>query len=817
MVRPARHLTVAFSVLFLAGALSAQDRPSERTVSLGRPAKPARLILTTEPEAIKLRLGNDTSSLPVPEAEKIDVEPLDLEGGTKLALVRATGRDATAAALLGRPPGSGPRILWTGRLDPHGDPGERVADVIVSEDRTGDGLPDIVVASYDERSRICGQQRTLLHARVLDPVSLALKPLRQEPFDPARSGSVVSLKAAREASGFTSPPLLKALRFVSFSSRRHDESAGAAEPDTGDPLTDGNPATSWVEAGGAGGKDEFATANRGASNWPIKAIALVLATSDPAAAKKLRRPKSFWIVGDDEPPLRVTVDEDPAGNPGGRYWVALPRPLGWKCLSVVLDESYPATSTRAGAALAEVEVYTELDTGKGAERLVQELAENGKAAAEAARLLSGMEPDAVALLADRLPSMSSQGRRRAVRVLTAWAAKSGQARETLALAARDSDEDVAREGLRGLLGSGPAGFQLVAELVKEPGPNGDRAARDFARAAPAEALTALLEAVSSAGGVDRKLLREALEVAAERGAEGVRESISLWAKQAQEPGALAAVALALSTTTKLGETALELALQAIARAESFEDLWRLVQACRGLPADTQVDGWLEKIARNEKRWMLRAAAVEALRERGAPGLRAVALAALKDKYPRVRSEAVKAFAAGGKDLVLLAAHARKDNWPMVRAAAVEGLAGVMGSGSTRVLLEALRDPAEVVRAAAVRSLAQRKEKSAWESVEKRLQDEEEWPVVIAEAIGFARELCLQESAAALRQVVARGIEPGAWEKDVELAAQAVEALALIGGPEARAAIKAASGADAPALLRATARRAGRSSARCAPP
>jgi len=153
---------------------------------------------------------------------------------------------------------------------------------------------------------------------------------------------------------------------------------------------------------------------------------------------------------------------------------------------------------------------------------------------------------------------------------------------------------------------------------------------------------------------------------------------------------------------------------------------------------------------------------------------------------------------------------------MVRAAAVTALAGVDEPGTGGVLLDALGDPAKSVRAAAVRSLARRRETDAWNRVAERLQDEDEWPVVMAEAIGFARALCLADALPVLRRVVNRGLQPGAWEKDVELAAQAIETLALTGGPEVRSTLEAAMAPTAPALLRATAKRASRSRKRCKP-
>jgi hypothetical protein len=99
-------------------------------------------------------------------------------------------------------------------------------------------------------------------------------------------------------------------------------------------------------------------------------------------------------------------------------------------------------------------------------------------------------------------------------------------------------------------------------------------------------------------------------------------------------------------------------------------------------------------------------------------------------------------------------------------------------------------------------------------VEKRLLDEGEWPVVMTEAVSFARRLCISRSAKTLRQVVDRGLKPEPWMPDVDLAALALETLVHIGAPEAESAIRAASSPAAPALLRTTADRAANSQDRC---
>src|SRR5690606_1704697 len=104
-----------------------------------------------------------------------EVEAVALARGASVAVVR--GRDETGrVAVLVAMRGGRPEVVWTGRLDPHGDPGERTADVLSLEDRTGDGAVDVVVAQTREGVGLCGQPPALLHPRALDPASGELRP-----------------------------------------------------------------------------------------------------------------------------------------------------------------------------------------------------------------------------------------------------------------------------------------------------------------------------------------------------------------------------------------------------------------------------------------------------------------------------------------------------------------------------------------------------------------------------------------------------------------------------------------------------------------
>ena len=50
-------------------------------------------------------------------------------------------------------------------------------DAVEVADRDGDHHPDLIVGAYDERVRVCGQDKALLEPRALDPKTLALRPV----------------------------------------------------------------------------------------------------------------------------------------------------------------------------------------------------------------------------------------------------------------------------------------------------------------------------------------------------------------------------------------------------------------------------------------------------------------------------------------------------------------------------------------------------------------------------------------------------------------------------------------------------------------
>jgi HEAT repeat protein len=210
--------------------------------------------------------------------------------------------------------------------------------------------------------------------------------------------------------------------------------------------------------------------------------------------------------------------------------------------------------------------------------------------------------------------------------------------------------------------------------------------------------------------------------------------------------------------------------------------------------------------------MLRDAALRGLSEREASTRAAAARAALDDDYPRVRVAAIEMLHADSESRRALVERARRDSWPMVRAAAVDALG--RHPDAVTVVRRALDDDSQRVRAAAVRALTAQRDRASVDAIAARLMDDDEWPEVIGASIAYARTLCSEALAEALVAVVRRAIRPDPWAPDVELAVEAVDALAGIGGPDAETMLRRVEDPTVPAALRAAAARARTSPRRC---
>lgn len=807
------RLSLALALLcpLLAPAPSAAQAPLPHEIDLGAPPRPFTLRVEATDEGPVLvveapRGAEVESALPIPSVEAATVESVEVAAGHRVAIVRATGGDAEAAALVAV---SGRRaaVLWTGRTDLHGDPGERIADVLSLEDRTSDGLPDVVVGVRREGATLCGEDATLLMPRAYDPASGRMRPvvLARVPSDG------LSVTATRESPGPSGPPLLRSLSPTGASSHAGHGDATQLSPPRA--LTDGRPDTFWAEGRGGPGTGELVTL-RWTARFPIHAFAIIAgATGD--AGPQLGRVRRFWLVGDDSR-IRVQMPEDAGLHPGERYWIVPPEPVAWRCVSLVLDEAYGPPGVRDAAvhtAVAELEAYTELDFGRGIEGLVSILVEGGEGGDEATRLLSGLGEEALALVAGAWPRLDEQGRRRAVRVFATGARRDIEAGiDALATAARDEAEPVRRSALEALGTLGPRAAEYLGELVREPAPVGDDAIRPLLRHPAEQVVPALLAAMSVEGGSERPLLREGLARSLAGGDGEARGAFEAWADAEPPIGALASTLLGLADYGPSRSLARGRLSAATERAEAFSDLWRLVRAARDLPSEPAVDAWLASIAREAEEWMLRAAAVQALEQREAPDRLEVARAALEDDYPRVRVQAVHILDQLDEDDARLATIARQDSWPMVREAAVDALwSRPAGQDAVR---RAARDRSPRVRQTAIRGLTRAGDREAWPLVRARLTDSDEWPQVTVAALRYVRQLCVPGAEEAVLAVLRRGLEPDAWAPDVDVAAVAVDLALVLGGELGETATRLASREDAPAQIRAALRRRQESPATC---
>ena len=351
-------MTLGVFALVLGGALPAfaDAVPLERTVELGQPAR--AITIRVDPSGVTASAGaqRDAEPLPIGALDEAAIERAEIAAGHHVAVVTARGGGGEARAVVALVRGRA-EVVWIGRTDLHGDPGERTAAALSLEDRTGDGFADVVVGIRREGASVCGAPDTLLAPRALDPARGALRPVSRRRVP--QGGDEITITATRESPGPAGAPLLSALRFIAASSTAGHAEDLAAPPRS---LGDGDPATFWAEGRGGVGAGEFAVA-RFDARFPIRALAVTAATGPGAA---LGRPRTFWLVGDSGPRVRVTMPEDAGRNAGQRYWITLPEPLGWRCVALVLDEAYAPAGVRDAAVhtgLGELAAYTELDFG----------------------------------------------------------------------------------------------------------------------------------------------------------------------------------------------------------------------------------------------------------------------------------------------------------------------------------------------------------------------------------------------------------------------------------------------------------------------
>jgi hypothetical protein len=772
---------LAPNVVAQANSSAAQPSPPRASLALFASA-PIEVTVASEPTGSVLRVGKLNIPVSIRDPSGLQAEVVQLKGGARIGVLRLTAANDSAAALVVRRPNGALESLWTGHTQFAGDPGERHADALEVGDRDGDGSADIVVGSYDEPVRVCGEDRTLLAPRAVDPKTLTLRSvlLNRAAHRPVTAQLVASTTHPIS----DQPPLLRALRASGASSSSPDASQSAAA------LTDADLSTSWVEGRGLGGRFEFATLRWNASSRPIVALAVVPlppAAAPPAAPKPAERARVrvLSLLGPGGEHLTATLPEDP--KPGQRYWITPSEPLAWSCLTVSIDDVFTDKLTpQTHTGLAEIEAYTDLDRTGGLSQLVTDLALPGTRGDDATALLAHASGDVVSALIETWPRLPALGKRRALRLLFSHPASvDTRTRDVLRSALRDQDQEISAQALRiaseRALPFGPA---LLEDLAHSATRQGDAAAQVIAHSGAPNALDALLAVLLAPNGSDRAPLREALAVAYQARGPAASETIKAWSasEPAKPVAARAALVLALSRVPEARAEATALATALVAEAHDFADQWRLVQATMTLPSEPIADAWLDDLAQSAEAWMLRVAAIDSLSQRGSSLAAAAAKRALGDDYPRVRAVGVRVLAPDPTQFAGLAKLAQEDKWFLVRQAALEKLPDT--AQARQLFVTSLKDKAATVRASAVQALQRVDAASAWPAVKPLLENAEEYPEVIAAGVAYARGLCVHDAVPSLKAVVKRGMQPEAWSADQELALAALEALSDFGGDAA---------------------------------
>lgn len=648
-----------------------------------------------------------------------------------------------------------------------GDDGDGAGKAILLYERDASSK-FVVVADVREDTRICGQERTPLAARGLDPKRMELRGATLHRIDKtAREEAVAITAAARPADA--RPELGRLLQATGGSS------PGAAS------LTDGDAGSTWSEDRPGDGHGEFVTM-RAPAELPIEGVVLTIAPKEPKAEGAAPR---TLFVATDKALFRVTIPEDAWSKPGASYDVALPAPVTTSCVAVVLDEAYEHGKTPPVVSLAEVNARTAFDReGATLTDVARALGTSRRGEAEA--LLRRAGPAGAAAVASVFASLDVAGRTRAVEIASASPCDD-EGTSIVARALADGDTEVRRKALGRVERCGKSGAPALAKAVRE-GTEAERAAAApyLAMVAPAAALAPLSEKLGEGSADTRRAVRSALARAA---ASRSREELLplLAASSSRSVTARIDLLRALAPKLSLLSPEASAAVDAVLSESNTPATRYLLAAPLAELSLGQGEGaatnQLVAFARRDPEWSVRARAVEAAAKNAK--LANVVVEAASDPHPRVREAALVALRTLGSPLgksVAVSAIA-KDEWTFVRAAAFDALAVMPRDRATEAALEnALEDKNPLVRLAAVGAIGKMHVTTLGDAILDRLDDRDEYLEVRVAAARALGALCMQNATDRLSELSERAKLPvDAFDDRIGFAA--IEALGAIHPPD----------------------------------
>jgi HEAT repeat protein len=718
--------------------------------------------------------------------EGSELRPFDLGNGHRAALFRAPlEREGLAFEAILFVRGQEISVVWSGITGLRGDRGSRWGDRVIVEDLTGDGRLNILVASVADEVPLCGVGEPELFPRALDQASGRLRPVM---LNRLRGLEVdeTTLPASRESPGpLAERPSINVATWAAASTLSGDGGMveGLAPPRA---LADGDPSTSWIEGRPGTGSGEFVTARLLPGPYRIQALALTLAPSgDLEGAHSLGRPRTLTLLLDGPEGVRrfgIEVAEDPSTHPGEPVWVNLPEPLRADCLSLVLGEVHGGRRPPTSTAIAEVEIFTDLDFEGGIDRLIEAFT-NEEANAEV--LLRALGVRALPILRARWDDLDPSVQRRTARVMADL--RDPAAADLLANAASSDDQRSAQEARRGLLELADQALEALSACLHADLAAQRAVAADILGEIGTEAaLTLLIEQVGEAPVEDHVALRGALTAALGRVGTPGRQMVLERAEAAEGPARLTLMRSLIPVEADERDRFARLVVALWESAESFESRYQVISLAAGCGPVESIRALAGQVLRQSDDRYLRAHAAEALGSMGAhPSTLSHLSQAAQDEWTGVRFATARALgrAAPEQGRATLIRLLTQDAWPAVRAASAESLAHGPNEGAVAPLIQALGDTSPLVQITAARLLGDLGNAEALlplRTLAENDRAEVEARQTAARAMGT---LCSIQAQAALVALVQRGRERRTTPDRARVAAAAVGSLAGFRGDD----------------------------------
>lgn len=493
------------------------------------------------------------------------------------------------------------------------------------------------------------------------------------------------------------------------------QAASAAELVPPTAISDRDESTAWVERKGGFGRGEFVTLK--SSVGPVQVTALRLVLGHGGAITNFNRPRRLALLLGKSHKYWIEFDKDPRSP----QWVHLPEPVSSACVTLIIDDVYPHSASKANkgqTAITEISVLAEEDMNPAlaGELLTRSIAE-GRGGADLSRLLKAWGANAETPLLAAIANTKEE--RTLLRLRLALARIPANAEQIVAGLANESlrPRDLAR--LRdGLAALGSEAISPLADaLSHERGSRGtEQVAGLLAGMKEAEAGQALLRA---AGKGDRRKRSTVLRALGKRAGVGTQIIEALAAakrtpRRADLYRALGFAGAALPADSPeraalAGQLAAALASTGTDPGVPYEIQYRVLQAASMVGGSDVVSALTDQVRAREgagdaEGLALLRLAVSALAgaaklpQSDAPPADVVAVlqAALEHKDPGVRLAALSHTEAPTAPLSLLANRLHEDAWPEVRRAVAASLSlHCRQDASAAALVQATRHDTDV--------------------------------------------------------------------------------------------------------------------------